>query len=119
MRSKFFTVLFVIWIIVILTLTSIPKLHVPLADKIFNFDKLAHLAVYAILAFLFTKMNRHKGRKQNATSLIYMMLTIPLLDELHQIPIPGRTFSYYDILADVLGFVIIIIYSYKFSKKKL
>ncbi|MCK4956870.1 MAG: VanZ family protein [Candidatus Cloacimonetes bacterium] len=118
MRSRIYTILFILWIAIILILTSIPKLHNPLSDKILNIDKLAHLIIYLIFAFLFTKMNKHKTAKQNATSLIYLALFVPLLDELHQIPIPGRTFSYYDMMADTLGFLVIIIYN-KCAKPKL
>lgn len=111
-RNKLFTVLFVIWSAIIIFLTSYPKLHVPMSDKIWNFDKLAHLTVYAIFSWLFTKMNQHKSKDANLQHLVVMLFTIPLLDELHQLPIPGRSFSYYDILADSIGFLIIIIFYY-------
>ncbi|MFO7897194.1 MAG: VanZ family protein [Candidatus Cloacimonadales bacterium] len=110
MRNKFYTILFSIWSLIIISLTSYPKLHNPLSDKIWNVDKLAHFTVYAIFSLLFVKMNQHKTYRQNAKSLLLLALIIPLLDELHQIPIPGRSFSVYDIIADIAGFALIIIY---------
>lgn len=119
MRSKFYTFLFVIWCVIIITLTSIPKLQNPLSDKIWNIDKLAHMTVYMIFSFLFMLMNSHKTRRQNAKTLFILMLIIPLLDELHQWPIPGRSFSFYDILADCIGFLIVIILCYYRDKLSL
>jgi VanZ family protein len=112
MRNKLFTALFILWSLLIITLTSYPKLQNPLSDKIWNVDKLAHFAVYAIFSLLFVKMNQHKSLRENGKNLTILALIIPLVDELHQIPIPGRSFSVYDILADLAGFLIIIAYCY-------
>ncbi|MBT4332008.1 MAG: VanZ family protein, partial [Candidatus Cloacimonetes bacterium] len=54
---------------------------------------------------------------QKLKILSVLAVIIPILDESHQILIPGRSFSYYDILADFLGFLTIIIY-YKFKLKQ-
>ena len=114
-RSKLFTFLFITWSAIILFLASYPKLHNPISDKIWNSDKLAHLTVYTIFSWLFIKMNQHKTKNDNLKNLVVMLFTIPILDELHQWPIPGRTFSFYDIIADSIGFLIIII-SYYYKK---
>ena len=109
MKSRLiFKILFFLWIVTILVLTSYPKLSVP-NDKLLNIDKLAHFVVYLILATLFVLMNIHQTAAKTRLQLILFMLIMPILDELHQIPIPGRYFSFYDLLADTLGFLIIII----------
>jgi len=115
-RHKVYTIIFSLWSATILFLTSYPKLHIPIADKLWNSDKLAHFAVYTIFAWLFIKMNHHKTTKNNLRYLIIMLCSIPILDELHQWPIPGRSFSFYDILADSLGFLLII---FLYSRKKI
>ena len=105
-RKNYF-VLFIIWIIILFTLTSIPRLHSPVNDAL-NIDKLAHLFVYLVFAFLFVKM--HKEKQYVLKKLCFLAAVVPLFDELHQIPIPGRTFSYLDIIADISGFMIIFFY---------
>ena len=109
MKNKYYKIAFYIWAGVIFTLTSIPKLQSPLDDSL-NIDKLAHFIVYMIFAYLFMKMFDTKQYIQKLKKLYVLAVFIPIFDELHQIPIPGRSFSYYDILADFLGFFIVIIY---------
>lgn len=109
MKNKYYKIAFYIWAGVIFTLTSIPKLQSPLDDSL-NIDKLAHFIVYMIFAYLFMKMFDTKQYIHKLKLLSVLAIIIPIFDELHQIPIPGRSFSYYDILADFLGFLIVIIY---------
>ena len=109
MKNKYNKIAFYIWAGVVFTLTSIPKLQSPLDDSL-NIDKLAHFVVYMIFAYLFMKMFDTKQYIQKLKLLYILAVIIPIFDELHQIPIPGRSFSYYDILADFLGFLTVIIY---------
>ncbi|MDD2650632.1 MAG: VanZ family protein [Candidatus Cloacimonetes bacterium] len=41
-----------------------------------------------------------------------------MFDELHQLLIPGRSFSFLDILADMMGFATIILYL-NYRKKRI
>lgn len=109
MRKKHFKIAFYVWTVILFTLTSIPKLQSPLNDSL-NIDKLAHFTVYLIFAYLFMKMFERSQYIQKLKLLSVLAVIIPVFDELHQIPIPGRTFSYFDILADFLGFLTVIIY---------
>ncbi len=110
---KVFRTLFILWSAVILTLTSYPKLQSPLDDSL-NFDKFAHVFVYLIFAWLFMKMHGNSVDNKTIKKLILLAVIVPVLDELHQIPIPGRSFSWWDILADMIGFwIIILIYKNK------
>jgi len=109
MKQKYFKIAFYIWTAVIFTLTSIPRLHSPVHDSL-NVDKLAHLLVYMIFAFLFMKMSAQEKYSHRLKLLTLFAVIIPIFDELHQIPIPGRTFSFFDICADFLGFLAVIIY---------
>ncbi len=104
MTKKVYKYLFVIWSIVLFTLTSLPSLTLPKKDEI-GIDKLAHLIFYFIFAFLFVKS--YQNTKKATQKLLYLTAFIPLLDELHQIPISGRYFSFWDILADVTGMLIV------------
>ena len=109
MKKKYYKIAFYIWTGVVFTLTSIPKLHSPTNDTL-SIDKVAHFTVYMIFSFLFMKMFDTKQYTQKLKLLSILAVLIPILDELHQIPIHGRDFSYYDILADFLGFLTVIIY---------
>jgi len=90
-----------------LTLTSIPKLQTPSSD-IFKLDKVAHFGVYLVFAYLLVKIHR-SDQKILLRKLLLLALLIPVLDEVHQIPIPGREFSLYDIIADMAGFAVIFV----------
>ena len=109
MRKNYSKIAFYVWAVILFTLTSIPKLQSPLDDSL-NIDKLAHFIVYMIFAYLFMKMFKQDQYIQKLKLLSILAVIIPIFDELHQIPIPGRSFSYYDILADFLGFLMVIIY---------
>ncbi len=103
---NFFKYLFISWCFLILFLTSYPKLTTP-TEEIIGLDKIAHFTIYLVFSFLFLKMFPHEDRKKNLKTLCFLAVFVPLFDELHQIPIPGRDFSVYDILADMLGFAVI------------
>ncbi|MDA3814264.1 MAG: VanZ family protein [Candidatus Cloacimonetes bacterium] len=109
MKIKHYKIAFYIWTGILFTLTSIPKLQSPINDSL-NVDKLAHFMVYMIFAYLFMKMFDEKQFIKKLKLLSVLAVIIPIFDELHQIPIPGRSFSYNDILADFLGFLAVIIY---------
>lgn len=115
-RKTTFTILFYCWIIILLTLTSYPKMSLP-SNNIIGLDKVAHFIFYLILAYFLCMMNSEKPLKKNLKILLLFMLILPLLDELHQIPIPGRYFSIYDIIADALGIFVIMIIFILFTKK--
>ena len=119
MKKKYYKIAFYIWAGVVFTLTSIPKLQTPINDTL-NIDKLAHFTVYMIFAYLFMKMFSQDQYIQKLKLLSILAILVPIFDELHQIPIPGRFFSYYDILADFLGFLTVIIYfKIKLKRSKL
>ncbi|MBN1948326.1 MAG: VanZ family protein [Candidatus Cloacimonetes bacterium] len=94
--------LFVFWAVILLILTSYPGLKIN-QEKLFDLDKLAHFGFYLILGLLFLASRFRREFKDNLLLLVLLALIVPLLDEMHQIPIPGRDFSWWDILADLLG----------------
>ena len=115
-NRKFYRILFICWSLLLFTLTSYPKLETP--DTGFtNLDKLAHFIFYFFFALFFVKMHDPERLKQTLHKTLILALIVPLIDELHQIPIPGRHFSGWDILADLLGFsLVLIIFRYRLKK---
>ncbi len=95
----------IIWALVIIALTSYPTLSIP--DWGFDaMDKLAHFAVYFILALLVTRaLVQDKIKVDNNIFIKSLVINsgFALFDEIHQIPIPGRVGDILDFSADILG----------------
>ena len=110
----------ILWIIAIFIQSSISKLATPdLGFK--SQDKLAHLVEFAILAFLLTKAFFYYPNAQWRKKWYLLTLLVggfyAVFDETHQFFVPGRTADLYDVLADVIG-VLIVITIYRFFKNK-
>ena len=110
----------ILWIAAIFIQSSISKLSTPdLGFK--SQDKLAHLVEFAILAFLLRRAFFYNPNAQWREKWYLLTLLIGgfygIFDEIHQAFIPGRTADLYDVLADVIG-VLIVINIYRFFKNK-
>lgn len=86
-------------------LTSLPASHMPSFDI---GDKFNHFFAYLILgAMLYTALlAQNKYEKLKLKPFIYSLAIVSLyglLDEVHQIFIPGRSAEFLDWLADFLG----------------
>ncbi|MEA1971825.1 MAG: VanZ family protein [Candidatus Cloacimonadota bacterium] len=110
-EAKIYQVLVWIWMIIMFTVSSIPKLHTPTIDSIIGFDKMAHFAEYLVFSFLLLNFIIYKFSYLKLIYILPILVFLPILDELHQYPIPGRQFSVLDIFADILGgFSMLIIF---------
>jgi len=99
------------WIIAIITVSSIPsipvlKIHTQKAD--IRLDYLIHFLEYGSLAFL--AYLSFAGKDFSVSALKYLILTVCLIifalaDESHQIIIPGRTFNPKDIISNIAGII--------------
>ena len=110
----------VYWIILFI-LTSIP------GNQITTFgvsDKIKHAGAYFVLTiFLFLTLhfqNKYPKLKTNAgIAALIISLIYGVIDEVHQLFIPGRSGDMYDWLADLLGTIIavaVVQYVVKISK---
>ncbi len=106
---KTYRYLFSIWCGVILVLTSIPDITTP-EDKLINYDKIFHYVAYLLFAFLFVKIHEESHIAGKLKLLLLLAIFVPVFDEVHQIPIPGRSFSWADIVADIMGFLTVYTY---------
>jgi VanZ family protein len=103
-RLRFAVILSTVYWIALATLTHVPKLPtVRLAPG----DKTAHYVAYAILAFLLSWVWTASGRAFPKGMLVVLPVTIlyGAIDELTQIPVPGRYGEWYDWYADTTGAV--------------
>jgi len=115
MNYKFNRAIFILWSLIIFTLTSYPKLTTG-APHITGLDKVAHFTMYFIFALLFMRMRKIRNPKPQLRYLLFLSVIVPIIDELHQIPISGRSFSFWDILADFMGFITVFCL-YRFFNK--
>ncbi len=97
---------FVFYIALIYVASSIDGHVFPDINK-YSMDKAAHFVEYIIFAFLamrtiaafFPKM----GILTNFCITLVIVVLFSVFDEMHQIFVPGRTCSFYDVAADFLG----------------
>jgi VanZ family protein len=101
--THFFRGLTIGWMALIFFLSSQPTLPVPLASL--GGDKVAHVAVYAVLGFLLARslFDNRVLTWRRALLLTGLVLAYGMTDEFHQAFVPGRQVSGWDVLADGFG----------------
>ncbi|PKN72194.1 MAG: hypothetical protein CVU50_08620 [Candidatus Cloacimonetes bacterium HGW-Cloacimonetes-3] len=91
------------WLCLIWILSSLPSQDLP-SIKVIGIDKVAHIAIYAILGLLIIPWL--KQMKISGKSSLYVYVALMLLaafDEMHQTFIPGRSVSIFDWFANSIG----------------
>jgi VanZ family protein len=101
--------LFIAWMVIILTVSSIPKLPVMKIETergTIRLDYIIHICEYGSLAFLaflsFADNNFRLNLKKYAL-LTAGIILFSLLDEFHQKLIPGRSFNVKDVYSNLTG----------------
>jgi hypothetical protein len=99
------------WVSVIYWLTIAIATHLPSGLAVGGprgSDKMAHFVAYGLLAFLLAWTISARRRLSTFTyaGLLMACLAYALVDELAQIPIPGRVADVWDVLADAVGAVL-------------
>ena len=83
-------------------------MNLPFIDKP-SVDKLYHIVLYAPLGYLIIRAFE-QGLRLYGKKLILWGIVITILfgwsDEIHQLFVPGRYYSYWDLLADSIGAVL-------------
>lgn len=106
-KKKFLYLPLAAYWLLIFVLTSIPGNSLPRLIMGIS-DKAKHFGAYLVLSFLlnFALHFQTKFKILNKYFSVYTLAIISfygILDEIHQIFIPGRYFEWYDFLADFLG----------------
>lgn len=107
------------WVI-LFTLTTIPTDSIP---KVGGSDKIKHFGAFFILSVLLnlTLKVQNKYRLLFNKAALFTVLIVAIygmIDEIHQIFIPGRFGEFYDWLADFIGAVTGVFLTNKFIIKK-
>ena len=104
---------FWIWTLALLTGTSLPGSAINLPDFQFM-DKLMHLTAYTGVGFFLRRSGPYFNSEKWINSPGFMTLVwgtvIGLLDELHQIFVPGRFAEFADFGADFIGVILGILF---------
>lgn len=112
MSKKVFRIILIVYLFVILVLSTIPGGAFPEID-IFSFDKLLHIIEYFILAFLAIN-----AIKIPSTRIIILIIIIGIayggFNEIWQSLIADRFASVYDAIANGIGMILGTIVSYKY-----
>jgi VanZ family protein len=93
-------------IIIVSSIPSIPTLKIHTANAEIRLDYLMHFCEYGVLAFLaFLSFadNNFKMSYRKYFNITICLLAFALLDEFHQKLIPGRSFNPKDIMSNISG----------------
>ena len=116
MNYKFYRVIFALYALLILMLSSTPSSELP-KSWLLQYDKVIHFFEYFIFGILAMK-SIPKASKKTVLSLIPAGLLFGLMDEYLQSFISGRFSSGLDVLSDTLGFTVGLILVYTVSNDK-
>jgi VanZ family protein len=104
--SKYFLIVWIILILVVSSIPSLPTLKIQTHKSVIRLDYLIHFCEYGLLAFLAYLTNADSYFKINLKKYLIItsgLILFAVLDELHQELIPGRTFNVKDILSNISG----------------
>ncbi len=109
----------VLYWLALITATSLPSNDIP---NIKLNDKIEHFLAYLILGFLFNLavlvQDKFKLLREKAYfSTIILLSFYAIIDELHQIFIPGRECSFLDWGADTIGIILGVLTTYYLLRK--
>ena len=94
----------VIWLLIILFLSFIPSNDLPEVNGIPNIDKIVHFLLYFIFTLLSLLTSLKAKRMIDKKFILAAIFGIGLFVEVMQGILPlGRTFSVFDLLANVCG----------------
>lgn len=97
----------VVWAVLIFCLSSQPGEAFPEVTFLPHADKAVHVVEYAVLAGLVARaLLRYTWRSRNVPVLVVAFtacFVFGVLDELHQLSVPDRSYEWADLSADAVG----------------
>lgn len=102
-----------LWALVIFIASSIPGYSIP-ESSIFEQDKLLHAGIFFVLACFAQRSFTHQSRfpalaRHSRWWILAFAFAYGILDEIHQIFVPGRSPDVFDALADGTGAAIFLL----------
>jgi VanZ family protein len=98
---------FIFWLS---SLTTLPHIKTPIISA----DKLAHMSVFFVFCWfsrraLFFQSSSLFIKRWSLIGAFLLACIYGYFDEVHQIYVPGRSYDYFDMLADAIGALIFVI----------
>lgn len=115
-------IFFFLWLIAIFVESSFPSTAFPKVE-IFNADKIVHVGVYGLLAFLcyISLIHQRKFKSFYSNPFIWSLFICTLYgasDEFHQYFVPNRSCEFWDWIADFFGVILAILLIKYFLEKR-
>lgn len=124
MKSSFFRdqLPAILWAVFIFVASSIPSNDFP-DMSIFQYDKLIHIGIFYIFGLLIYRAFNLFWTKAifSWRKVFFTLLTVTVygvLDEFHQMFVPGRTADVWDATADSLGSILAVVSIYLYMSRK-
>jgi len=111
--AKYFLAAWIITIIIVSSIPSIPTLKIHTEKSEIRLDYIIHFFEYGVLAFmtfLSFASNEFKLNYRKFLLITLCIITFAFLEEVHQKIIPGRTFNHKDILSNISGILAALIF---------
>jgi VanZ family protein len=103
----------IVFAALIFLVSSIPNLRTP-RIRFLTLDKVAHFIEYAVFSFLTFRSFSNFGKWMTPTRAMLLsglfLCLFAALDEYHQSFVRGRTSDVYDLLTDVAGAFLVLLY---------
>jgi len=111
--SKYLLIVWILTILIVSSIPSIPVLKIHTQSKDIRLDYLIHFCEYGLLSFL--ALLTFAGRDFRLPARRYLFITLGIVcfamaDELHQKLIPGRTFNLKDMISNLTGIIAALIF---------
>jgi VanZ family protein len=111
--ARYMLITWLLTIIVVSSLPSIPVLKLQTEEKEIRLDYLLHFFEYGILSFMtyltFSGNNFLISLRKYAL-LTGLLILFALFDEFHQIIIPGRSYNIYDVYSNLIGIAAALVF---------
>jgi VanZ family protein len=106
--AKYFLVVWLLTIITVSSIPSIPTLKIHTARSVIRLDYLMHFCEYGLLtflAFLYFVSSEFRLKYKKFIIITIGLILFALIDEFHQKLIPGRSFNVKDIYSNICGII--------------
>jgi VanZ family protein len=111
--AKYLLISWLLTIIIVSSIPSIPTLKIHTAKSEIRLDYLMHLCEYGLLtflAFLYFVSSEFRFNYKKFILITISIILFAIIDEFHQKLIPGRTFNVKDIYSNITGIVAAVIF---------
>ena len=111
--AKYLLIFWLLTIIIVSSIPSIPTLKIHTAKSEIRLDYLMHFCEYGLLtfmAFLYFVSSEFRFNYKKFILITISIILFAIIDEFHQKLIPGRTFNVKDIYSNITGIIVAAVF---------